>query len=55
MQQFKQILRGLLSAQTLAGSLGYGRLIDGKPFLRDLKTEVDNTTVGRGVTSVTRH
>ncbi|MEO8394182.1 MAG: PD-(D/E)XK nuclease family protein, partial [Chloroflexota bacterium] len=48
MQQFKQILRGLLSAQALAESLDYRRVIDRKTFLRDLKTAVDNTTVGRG-------
>ena len=48
MQQFKRTLHGLLSAQALAGSLGYGRVIDAKTFLRDLRTAVENTTVGRG-------
>jgi ATP-dependent helicase/DNAse subunit B len=48
MQGFKRLLRGLLSAQALAGSLGYARQTDRCSFLRDLRTAVDSTTVERG-------
>ncbi len=48
MQQFKHALRGLLAAEMLAGSLGYAGTISRTTFLRDLRTTVDNTSVGRG-------
>ncbi|MEP7290763.1 MAG: PD-(D/E)XK nuclease family protein, partial [Chloroflexota bacterium] len=48
MSSFKGVLRGLLSAQVLAGSLGYARPLDRATFLRDLRTAVDATTVERG-------
>ena len=42
------MLRGLLSAQALAGSLGYDSGMTWATFFRDLTTTIDNTTVGRG-------
>ncbi len=48
MQQFKVVLRGLLSAQTLAGSLGYTSQTRWSAFFRDLRTTVDSTTMERG-------
>ncbi len=48
MQTLKLALRGLLSAQELAGTLGYTAEADWKTFFRDLKTTVDHATVGRG-------
>ena len=48
LQGVKGVLRGLLSAQTLTGSLGYERQTDWPTFFRDLKTTIDNTTVERG-------
>lgn len=48
MHAFKRLLRGLLSAQALAGSLGYARQTDRRAFLRDLRTNVESTTVERG-------
>ncbi|HVU13484.1 MAG TPA: PD-(D/E)XK nuclease family protein, partial [Phototrophicaceae bacterium] len=48
LNEFKRVLRGLLAAQALAGSLGYTDEIEWKTFFRDLRTTVDNTTVGRG-------
>ena len=48
MQSFKGVLRGLLSAQALTGSLGYARLTTRATFIRDTRTAVDATTVTRG-------
>lgn len=50
MHHFKRVLSGLLSAQALAGSLGYAgqRSTEWKTFIRDLTTTIDATTVGRG-------
>ncbi len=48
MNEFKRVLRGILAAQALAGSLGYSDEIAWETFFRDLRTTVDSTTVGRG-------
>jgi ATP-dependent helicase/DNAse subunit B len=48
MQQFKQAMRGLLSAQALAASINYQHEIDWNTFSRDLRITVENTTLGRG-------
>lgn len=48
MQGFKTMLRGLLAAQTLTGSLGYDEQTDWPTFFRDLTTTVAGTSVARG-------